>query len=516
MATPASVIEFLKLNNISMDYLIQLVKSKMPFSVDALKSQGGPRTATRLQRSSMATPASVIEFLKLNNMSMGYLIRLVKSKMPRQSKTRSKKENDLEIKNRLLSFGVDPENINFFMNAIRFNELLPQSLKEFLKEQNMTLDEYAEGLIFKYKLTSTNKHIIIQILKRRAFTEKTIRIIMEAINQQLGGVSMLEAFSQSVGESGQIFSQGLGKAGQSIRESGQEIASNVAARIPESIDPIQLYENNIQNSLMASIAATVGTTVKSIPDYIKSISETAAATLGNVRFPSDINPEDVAVAIEAASMRAAESMQSLGLPGGYTIPILTAIIGLHILDFSLGGPLSNLFNPQQVKQIQHEVRTGAFSGSTTEFVRGQEIPVSSEEINTPQGNPLLRPEFKQTGIDYFEKQFGRTPISVENSEWAEFNFVPQVDKTNGIEINNMRNLDIRFAEPMFLPEYVRPPPAPDIQAYIMSQSPMYDRIQLYEPFTNKFDDSVNITDSLTSPYVEPAFERNWQDNLLYN
>lgn len=164
--------------------------------------------------------------------------------------------------------------------------------------------------------------------------------------------------------------------------------------------------------------------------------------------------------------------------------------------------------PQQPTDVDKAPREGMMGLDDTEGTRQQPVQLEHHE--------WLRPEFFMVGTDFFDNMYSRKNINEENSEWAEFNYVPIIDKTNNIETQNLLSNEIRFSEPMFLPKYVPPVKPPSKRARILTRSVMSDQIQLDQAYANKFDGAVNITDNLS--YVEPnnPFDRNWKDNILYH
>jgi len=120
------------------------------------------------------------------------------------------------------------------------------------------------------------------------------------------------------------------------------------------------------------------------------------------------------------------------------------------------------------------------------------------------------------GTDYFNKRFAITPLDVQNSEWAEFDFVAPIDRQNTIEIENRLNQEIRFSGKLFKPQYV-PLQGPLNQfAFNMGRNDLSDQIQIRQQFSNKFDNSVTIYDNLSAQFNNNEFARSWEDNLLYH
>ena len=90
----------------------------------------------------------------------------------------------------------------------------------------------------------------------------------------------------------------------------------------------------------------------------------------------------------------------------------------------------------------------------------------------------LRPEFNMVGIDFFDQMYSRKTIDEENTEWAEFNFVKKIDKSNYIQLENFKNNKIRYSEPMFSPQYQPPLPPPNKKSIVYSTIPMNNQINI--------------------------------------
>jgi len=84
------------------------------------------------------------------------------------------------------------------------------------------------------------------------------------------------------------------------------------------------------------------------------------------------------------------------------------------------------------------------------------------------------------GTDYFNKKFSITPLDVENSEWAEFDFVKTIDPQNTIEIDNVVAKGIRFKEPLPLPKYQQQIKQPSKESQIITEQPMFAEIKLVD------------------------------------
>ena len=171
---------------------------------------------------------------------------------------------------------------------------------------------------------------------------------------------------------------------------------------------------------------------------------------------------------------------------------------------------------QTLEQERETDTTEAKRGTTTEFVKGEEKEVRPEDIDTPAGIGLLRADFEMVGIDFFNKQFATTTLDMENSEWAEFSFVPNIDTQNNIEIDNSFGESVRFREPMFMPKYQPKLKPPSQLAINMGRDRMTPAIQLSQGFAPKFSGAVNVYDNLSYTLNNDAFSRSWEDNKLYH
>ena len=129
----------------------------------------------------------------------------------------------------------------------------------------------------------------------------------------------------------------------------------------------------------------------------------------------------------------------------------------------------------------------------------------------------LRPSFDQIGTDYFSKEFSKTPLDIENSEWAEFNYVAELDLKNKIQVDNHQNLKVRFSEPLFMPKYRQPLAQPSYASVIAKRIPMHRVLQITQSFENKFEDAEmgkNIV--LYETYDKTGFDKNFSNLKVYN
>jgi hypothetical protein len=149
-----------------------------------------------------------------------------------------------------------------------------------------------------------------------------------------------------------------------------------------------------------------------------------------------------------------------------------------------------------------------------EFSKGEQKKVDEEEIDTPQGRPLLRPSFFQLGTDYIDNTMD-TPIVDQNSEWAMFDNV-SMDRQNNIIRDNELGQGLMFREPMFMPKYQKPLRQPTRQTRIMTRDRLMPSIQINQEFTPKFDGAITKYNRMSKTIPTDPFARSWEDNILYN
>ena len=104
----------------------------------------------------------------------------------------------------------------------------------------------------------------------------------------------------------------------------------------------------------------------------------------------------------------------------------------------------------------------------------------------------------------------------KNSEWADFDYVKNVDIQNNIEKDNTFSQSVRFQEPMFLPKYQPKVKPPSQLAVNMGRNTMTPQIQLSQGFAPKFSGAVSVYDNLSFNVNQDAFSRSWKDNVLYH
>ena len=89
----------------------------------------------------------------------------------------------------------------------------------------------------------------------------------------------------------------------------------------------------------------------------------------------------------------------------------------------------------------------------------QSYNITTPNITTPKGTPLLRPEFFSVGTNYFNQT--KKDTIVNNVEWSQFNYVKSKDPNiNPLEDGRLQQEKIRFGGSLFMPKYeppIRPP-----------------------------------------------------------
>jgi hypothetical protein len=133
----------------------------------------------------------------------------------------------------------------------------------------------------------------------------------------------------------------------------------------------------------------------------------------------------------------------------------------------------------------------------------------------PQGEPLLRPSFYNLGVDFFNNMYN-VPMATQNSEWADFNFVPSVDIQNQIELDNVLGESIRFSGDLFMPKYQRPVAPPSRLSVARTRDTLAPSIQLSQGYAPKFDGAVNIYDNLSYNMIPNEFNRGFDRFSIYN
>ena len=154
-------------------------------------------------------------------------------------------------------------------------------------------------------------------------------------------------------------------------------------------------------------------------------------------------------------------------------------------------------------------------GGAPPFVKPTPVD-PTENIDTPAGDPLLRPSFYNVGTDFFDRMYD-TPMSVQNSEWAEFDFVSLIDRNNGIEVDNVLSQKIRFQAPLYYPKVQKPLAPPSRESVLLSKIPMKREIQLSQPYMPKFDNAdMGRPMDFTTTYNHSPFDFNFLNLKLYN
>ena len=250
----------------------------------------------------------------------------------------------------------------------------------------------------------------------------------------------------------------------------------------------------------------------------KSIVENAPDLAGAIRYIARLDQPlfrnmlgDVALRL-APIFRRNPNIRGIGL--NILIPALIASLTYSVYSAFATSQIPD----QETSETPREGQGGteASRGETTEFNKGEKVPVPQEEIDKPIGEPLLRPEFKMLGTDFFDDQFGRVPLDVENSEWAEFNYVNDFDRQNNIEIDNVLADQIRYSGDLFMPKFQARVKPPSRRAIIMTRDTLAPVLQLDQGFAGKFTRAVNPYENLTYINDDP-FSRTFtaNDQLLY-
>jgi hypothetical protein len=139
----------------------------------------------------------------------------------------------------------------------------------------------------------------------------------------------------------------------------------------------------------------------------------------------------------------------------------------------------------------------------------------NETLNKPEV-PLLRPSFNHVGTEFITKLLN-TPMAVENSEWADFDFVSLVDSQNGLEVSNLLGELIRFQDPLFIPKFQPSVKPPSAAAVLVTQAPMTNEIQLTQQFMPKFDNAdMGQPMQLTETYNKSMIPADFLNLKLYN
>jgi hypothetical protein len=84
-------------------------------------------------------------------------------------------------------------------------------------------------------------------------------------------------------------------------------------------------------------------------------------------------------------------------------------------------------------------------------------------------------------------------------------------------MENLRNRDIRFQEPLFKPTYVKPLAPPSKIAVKVMQYPMKRELQLHQTFVDKFDKAdMGGEMEFTDTYNHSMIQSNFLNLELYN
>jgi len=284
-------------------------------------------------------------------------------------------------------------------------------------------------------------------------------------------------------------------------------------------DQVNMISSFARAAATATIAPPQATTVLGESFRFENIFEQFIKETPNlISNQDDIEPlarigADVAVPILNAGRGVGRGVGR----GGQRIPLPLIIAGIAT---TIGVVLHSYFSGAE--PVEDEGPPVEDEGPPLPVESGK-IPKDHEEITQPGGGdagaigrPDLRAEFNMLGIDYFNDQFALTPKDVENSEWAEYNYVDNFDRQNNIEIDNEYGELIRFQQPLFLPKYNAPPAPPSQIALIMTRSKMTPAIQLSQGFAPKFDGAITTYNDLSYQMNNDEFARGWENNVLYH
>jgi len=299
------------------------------------------------------------------------------------------------------------------------------------------------------------------------------------------------------------------KSDEDILDDGGPLAAEEEGREPTQEENNEMAQI-IRNALAAT--ATLGTgalsSVKSFSSGVQSnIAQLSEFEVNNLRsVMSGDRLENIIANVFVGGGGGGVVGGMGGIPMTFLIPILAtvtmgALLGAALL-FREGEPQV----PERLRDVEERTGIIGLEDVEGELQRPQQLPSSS----------WLRPEFNMLGVDFFDNQFSRKNITQENYEWSDFNFVPELDRTNKIEIENNLSNDIRFREPLFLPKFKKPVAPPSKRSQILTRSIMSPVIQLDQSFDNKFSSAVNLTDNLSEVVSSNPFDRSWRQNALYH
>jgi hypothetical protein len=278
------------------------------------------------------------------------------------------------------------------------------------------------------------------------------------------------------------------------------------------------WESTYTQTVLAA-AARAAAVASSARDEMEIFRQEMVNTVKNSPIPARFTgPEARAAAARVARIamvpfqrnRFARGMNPIALLAALTGTILTIIAGVAFRGFG-DEPKSS---DKLVTREATRDRQGRPAGESFEFSKGEQKKVDEEEIDTPQGRPLLRPSFFQLGTDYIDNTMD-TPIVDQNSEWAMFDNV-SMDRQNNIIRDNELGQGLMFREPMFMPKYQKPLRQPTRQTRIMTRDRLMPSIQINQEFTPKFDGAITKYNRMSKTIPTDPFARSWEDNILYN
>jgi hypothetical protein len=280
-------------------------------------------------------------------------------------------------------------------------------------------------------------------------------------------------------------------------------------------------------------AATVQTPPLVLADFVKSFGDFVDDSILQEPLEPQLAREAVANApgflentAQAIAGRVAPILQRNRQFRAIDTPLIAGAIAAGLL-----AVMYSHFFPEQEQDPEQEQRQDVRQGEETteaqrpfksvEFLKGEELVVPAEDIDKPQGEPLLRPSFYNVGTDFFNRMYN-VPMPLQNSEWADFDFVPSVDVQNQIELDNVLGDAIRFGEPLYFPKYQKKVAPPSRLAVARTRDTLAPAIQLSQGYAPKFDGAVNVYDNLSYNMIPDEFSRGFNryditrpDNSMY-
>ncbi|MHA1987748.1 MAG: hypothetical protein ACW98D_14020 [Promethearchaeota archaeon] len=436
-----------------------------------------------------------------------------------------KPPTERDVRNQVLK-GLNPSQIQAFAEAIEQELVNPKRVQLFADSRADVSELFVE--IKRVSSPKTIKERIREWIAKQIQRGKRFKRFQPRQKRRVEVSPNAEALSRRFsGEDAGVELEDIVIEEPEIKDGGEEFKEQQRTAIEKLRETIVLGARAFLTTGSLRSREGLSMMTEKITDNIESLAKRAPDVRNYLRSatPSSIDnlisntvSRLVGLANAAGSLGSSITPETLSSTTGGAIVGGTIGVAISLaLSYALYSAIQYLYSgeEQQLDEPIFEERK-LERGKTTEFIKGEEKPVSPEDIDKPQGEPLLRPEFNMTGIDFFNKAFNITPLDVQNSEWAEFDYAKKIDIQNLIEIDNALNDKIRFSGNMFYPEYVKPLKPPSNDAVILGRTGMIDQIQLTQQFAPKFDGAVTIFDNLSNTKNHDAFSRSWEDNILYN